>query len=120
MHRNSIVFLVLSLLAISAVIAQVRDLHTASEPGFTRRLVIDQPTVQVVRSTYAPGASEPPGPHSFDVVLVPVNQAKMDLKIEGKAVEWKFAEPIFIGRGVQHNLANKGKEPAEAVSIRMP
>ena len=50
-------FLVLAgtLIAIAVVTAQVRDSRTTSESGVNRRLVIDEKTVQVVRSTYKPG-----------------------------------------------------------------
>src|SRR4029077_21052554 len=53
---------VMALLALTTLTGQVRDSRTTSEPGITRRLVIDQRTVQVVRSTYQPGAVEPNGP----------------------------------------------------------
>jgi mannose-6-phosphate isomerase-like protein (cupin superfamily) len=111
---------VMALLALTTLTAQIRDSRTTSEPGITRRLVIDQRSVQVVRSTYQSGAVEPRGPHSFDVVIVPLSQGDMKVKIAGKSVEWKIGEPIFIPRGIEHDIANVGKTPLDFVSIRIP
>jgi quercetin dioxygenase-like cupin family protein len=82
-------------------------------------MVIDEPKVQVVHVTCATGCIEPPGPHPYDVVLVPLNQASMSVSIDGKPVKWRFGEPIFIHRGVQHEISNKGHEAAELLSIRI-
>jgi quercetin dioxygenase-like cupin family protein len=104
----------------AAVTAQVRDSRTTSESGISRRLVIAEKTVQVVRSTYKSGALEPPGPHSFDVVLVPLTAGDMRVEIAGKTVAWKVGEPIFIPRGTNHSLANLGETAVDLVSIRIP
>ncbi len=48
-------------IAIGAVMAQVRDSRTTSDSGISRRLVVDEKTVQVMRTIYKPGAVEPPG-----------------------------------------------------------
>jgi mannose-6-phosphate isomerase-like protein (cupin superfamily) len=110
-----------ALIAMAAVTAQVRDSRTTSDSGISRRLVIDEKTVQVVRSTYKSGALEPPGPpHSFDVVLVPLTAGDMRVEIAGKTVAWKVGEPIFIPRGAEHSLANRGETAVDLVSIRIP
>lgn len=109
-----------ALMAMTAVTAQVRDSRTASDSGVSRRLLIDQKTVQVVRSTYKPGTVEPPGPHSFDVVIVPLSAGDMRVEIASKTVEWKVGDAFFIPRGVEHNLANRGKTAVDIVSIRIP
>jgi mannose-6-phosphate isomerase-like protein (cupin superfamily) len=44
----------------------------------------------------------------------------MKVKIAGKSVEWKIGEPFFIPRGIEHNLANRGRTPVDFVSIRIP
>ena len=115
-------FLVLAgtLIAIAVVTAQVRDSRTTSESGVNRRLVIDEKTVQVVRSTYKPGFVEPPGTHSFDVVLVPLTAGNMRVEVAGKTVPWKVGEPFFIPRGTEHSIANRGKMAVDLVSIRIP
>ena len=120
MHKRFIPFAEVGLLAMMAFAAQVRDSRTASEGGITRRLMVDEPSVQAVRSTYRPGATELRGPHRFDVVLVPLSEGKMEVSVAGKSLEWKIGEAIFIGRGVEHDIANNGKTPVEFVSIRIP
>ncbi len=109
-----------ALIAVVAVMAQVRDSRTTSDSGISRLLVIDEKTVQVVRSTYESGAVEPPGPHSFDVVIVPLTVGKMRVKIAGKTVPWKVGDPFFIPRGMEHSLANRGETAVDFVSIRIP
>jgi quercetin dioxygenase-like cupin family protein len=120
MRKVSIAYLVVTLLVLTTLTAQVRDSRTTSGPGITRRLVIDQKSVQVVRSTYEPGAVEPRGPHPFDVVIVPLSQGNMAVKIAGKSAKWAIGEPIFIPRGIEHDIANAGKTPLDFVSIRIP
>ncbi len=108
------------LIAMAVVTAQVRNSSTASDSGVIRRLVIDEKTVQVVRSTYESGAHETPGSHSFDVVIVPQSAGNMRVEIGGKTVAWKVGEPFFIPRGIKHSLANEGNTAVDLISIRIP
>lgn len=108
------------LIAMAAATAQLRDSRTTSDSGISRRLVIDEKTVQVVRTTYKPGAVELPGPHSFDVVIVPLTAGNMRVEIAGKPVAWKVGDSFFVPRGVEHNLANRGDTAVDLVSIRIP
>ncbi len=107
-------------LGLSSLPAQVRDSRTESDKGVRRRLLINEKSVQVVRSTYLPGVAEPPGAHSFDVVLVPLGEGKMTLKMDGKVVPWLPGEAVFIPRGKDHVFVNEGKLPAEFLSFRIP
>jgi len=120
MKRLTIAISVLSLTIASALYAQVVGSRTTSAPGITRRVVVDERTVQVVRSTYQPGAAEPPGPHSFDVVIVPLSAGFMEVTVAGKRIPWKSGEAFFIRRGVEHRVANKGRRPIDFISIRIP
>ena len=104
----------------AAVTAQVRNFRTTSDSGISRRLVIDQKSVQVVRSTYSSGALEPPGPHSFDVVIVPLTPGDMRVEIAGRTLAWRVGEPIFIPRSKEHSLANRGEKAVDLLSIRIP
>jgi hypothetical protein len=69
-----------TLLITFAVCVQVVGSRTTSTPGITRRVMIDERTVQAVRSTYQPGTAEPPGPHMFDVVCVPLSPGRWKLQ----------------------------------------
>ena len=109
-----------ALTGMAVVTAQVRVSRITSDPGISRRLVIDEKNVQVVRSTWKAGAVEPPGPHSFDVVIVPLTAGNMRVEIAGKAVAWKVGEPFFIPRAMKHNLANRGETAVDLISIRIP
>lgn len=108
------------LISMAVVTAQVRDSRTTSDSGISRRLVLDEKSVQVVRSTYTSGAVEPAGPHSFDVVIVPLTPGNMRVEIEGRTVAWKVGEPIFIPRSTEHSLANRGETTVDLLSIRIP
>lgn len=109
-----------TLIAMAMATAQVREPRSTSDTGISRRLVIDEKTVQVMRTTYKPGAVEPPGPHSFDVVIVPLSGGNMRVEIAGKPVEWRVGEPFFVPRGVEHNLANRGETAVDYLGIRIP
>ncbi len=111
--------LIVVLLVIVAMAARAFDLHKSADVGITKRIVLDEPKVQVVRQTYDPGAIEPPGPHPYDVVLIPLNQATMVVRIEGKPVKWGFGEPIYIQRGLQHEVSNHGHAAVEFLSVRI-
>ena len=120
MHRRFLICGAGALIAIAAVTAQVRDSRTASTLGISQRLVIDEKSVQVMRTTYKPGAVEPPGPHSFDVVIVPLTAGNMRVEIAGKPVAWKVGDPIFVPRGVEHNLANRGATAVDYLGVHIP
>lgn len=120
MKRLTLGAALLAMLIASIVGAQVVGSRTTSAPGITRRVMVDERTVQVVRSTYQPGAVEPPGPHSFDVVIVPLSPGTMEVTVAGKSIPWKSGEAFFIGRGVEHRLANDGKTAVDFLSIRVP
>lgn len=119
MQRTTLIVLSVAVVGTFAMLVHSADSHTSGDSGITKRMVIDELKVQVVRLSYGPGATEPPGPHPYDVVLVPLNQVAMQLSIEGKTVKWSFGEPIYIQRGRQHAVSNAGRETAEFLSIRI-
>ena len=118
--RSRLFILAVTLIEIAVVTAQVPDTRTTSEAGVTRRLVIDEKSVQVVRSTYLSGFVEAPGTHPFDVVLVPLTAGDIRVEVAGKAVPWKVGEPFFIPRKTEHSIANQGRVAVDLVSIRIP
>lgn len=120
MKRLAFAAALIVLLTTSILAAQVVGSRTTSAPGITRRVTVDERTVQVVRSTYQPGAVEPLGPHSFDVVIVPLSPGRMEVTVAGKSIPWKSGEAFFIGRGVEHRLANNGRTAVDFISIRVP
>ncbi len=116
MHRTTFIVL---LVAMAGFSCDGSPRSSSADAGITKRVLIDKPNVQVLHQTYLPGAIEPPGPHPYDVVLVPLNQSPLHVGIEGKPVNWRFGEPIYIRRGLQHEISNRGHEAAEFLSIRI-
>jgi quercetin dioxygenase-like cupin family protein len=110
-----------ALIAITPAAAQIKSGKSTTEPGITRRLLVDQPTVHTFRTSYAPGAMESHGPHPYDVVLVPLNSGTIHLNVAGQPDPlWRPGEAIFIKRGTDHQLVNVGKTAIEFVSVRIP
>src|SRR5215813_7376084 len=115
------VLVIVAMAILAPALAQIKGGKTNTEPGITRRLLIDQPTVQTVRTSYAPGARESRGPHPYDVVLVPLNSGSIHLNIPGQPdPAWRPGEAIFIKRGTDHQLVNAGNSAIEFVSVRVP
>lgn len=90
MQRTTIIVLSVAAVGVFVMAARSIDLQASSDAGITKSMLIDKPNVQVVHVTCRPGAIEPPGPHPYDVVLVPLNQAPMAVSIEGKSIKWSF------------------------------
>ena len=118
--KRLIVAISLLVLLKPCAVAQVVGSSTTSTREINRRVMVDERTVQVVRSRYQPGAAEPPGYHSFDVVIIPLSPGTMEVTVAGKNIPWKSGEAFFIGRGVEHHIANKGKTAVDLISIRIP
>jgi hypothetical protein len=90
-----------------------RSMSTLESPARLPDLAISM-QVNILR------AAEPPGPRSFDVVCVPPSAGRMEVTVAGKHIPWKSEGAFFIGRGVEHHIANKGKTAVDFISIRVP
>lgn len=118
LRRTSVPYFVVAFVVSVIVCAQVLVSQTRSAE-ITRRLLVDERAVQVVRSTYPPGAVEPPGPHAFDVVVVPLTSGNMEAVVGGNRIAWKVGEAFYIGRGVEHHLSNRGTTSVEFITVRI-
>lgn len=67
--------------------------------------------------TYAPGQSDPPGNHGYDVVLIPIDEG-MTATLEDAPVNWAAGVPILISRGAPHAFANRTDHDIRFVEIR--
>jgi quercetin dioxygenase-like cupin family protein len=105
------------LIALALAIAALQAPPTHSTASITRTVIVDRGGLQAVRVRYAPGAVEPPGPHVYDVVIVPLDGA-MSVELEGKPVAWRPGVPILIPRGAPHRVANPSRAAATFVSVR--
>lgn len=89
---------------------------TSSET-IARTVLADRDGFQAVRVTYAPGAVEPPGPHGYDVVIVPIDPG-LSVDLEGKPIAWRPGVTILIPRGAPHRVWNASASPVTFVSVR--
>ena len=87
--------------------------------GITRKPVLDNPQAAATHVTFSPGAREPVHMHPFDLVIVPLTAARMELLL-GPATavgEYVPGDAIFLPRNVPHSLSSRHPEPFEAVSV---
>jgi quercetin dioxygenase-like cupin family protein len=78
--------------------------------GISRTPVIDNQDARVTRVEFAPRAREPIHSHPFDLVVVPLTNARLEVRV-GERVdtrEYASGEPIFLPRDVSHAVANAG------------
>lgn len=90
---------------------------TAAETGITRTALRTTPTMEAARVEYDPGATEPPGNHGYDVVIVPVDEG-MTAELEGASVAWSPGIPILISRGAPHRVANRSNHRIRFIEVR--
>jgi quercetin dioxygenase-like cupin family protein len=63
---------------------------------------------------------EPPHTHPYDVILVPVVAATVDITIgENKVAAVKSGDVQFIPRDVTHQVTNTGKQDFELIAIAL-
>lgn len=74
-------------------------------------------TLSALRVEYAAGATEPPGNHGYDVVLVPIDEG-MTAELEGEPVKWAAGLPILISRGAPHRLSNESGHRVRFIEVR--
>jgi quercetin dioxygenase-like cupin family protein len=87
--------------------------------GITRTPVLDNADARVTRVEFAPAAREPVHSHPFDLVVLPLAVAQIELRL-GERVEtreYAAGEPMFLPRDVPHAVANAGSGPFPAFSI---
>lgn len=91
----------------------------AAPPGITRTPVLDNAAARVARVRFAPGAREPVHAHPYDLVLVPLEGARMEVVIGGEKTVRDYAagEVLFLPRDVPHAVASAGSAPFEIVSV---
>jgi quercetin dioxygenase-like cupin family protein len=69
--------------------------------------------------TFAPDAREPVHMHPYDLVVVPVTAARMEVLV-GPATEVKdyaAGEVIFLPRSVPHSISSRHPQPFQILSV---
>ena len=88
--------------------------------GITRTVLKDDAKSTVTRVQFRPGAAEPPHTHPYDVILVPVVAATVEVTIgEKKVAAVKSGDVQFIPRDVTHQVTNTGKQDFELIAIAL-
>lgn len=87
--------------------------------GITRTPVIDNQDARVTRVEFAPRAREPIHSHPFDLVVVPLTNARLEVRIGDRVDTREYAsgEPIFLPRDVTHAVANAGDASVTIFSV---
>jgi len=91
----------------------------AAPPGITRTPLLDNADARVTRVAFAPGAREPIHSHPFDLVVVPLEAGRMEVRL-GDAVSTKayaMGEVMFLPRDIPHAVSNVDGRPIEVLSI---
>ena len=87
------------------------------QAAITIRPAPSTPTLNAFRVEYAAGATEPPGNHGYDAVVVPIDEG-MDAELEGQPVTWTPGIPILISRGAPHRLSNRSGHRVRFIEAR--
>lgn len=88
-------------------------------PGVARTLVLDNAELTVTRMDFEESAREPVHTHAYDLVVLPLTPAHMDLQL-GMSKEVRgfvVGEAIFIRRSVPHAAANVGTSPFKLLGV---
>jgi quercetin dioxygenase-like cupin family protein len=91
----------------------------AAPPGITRTPMLDNAEARVTRVAFAPGAREPVHAHPFDLVVVPLEPGRMEVRLGNDVATKAYAagEAMFLPRDVPHAVSNVDGRPIEVLSI---
>ena len=92
---------------------------TAPPPGVTPRRVTDNADATVTRLDFGPSAREAVHVHPYDLVVVPLTAARVEIQI-GTSKEMRMLAPgdaVFIPRSEPHAFANLTAEPFAVLGV---
>jgi quercetin dioxygenase-like cupin family protein len=92
---------------------------TQARPGITRQMILDNDDARVTHVRLTPGAREPIHSHPFDLVLVQLAPAKMEVQLgdEKTVKDYETGAVIFLPRNVPHAVASAHPSPFEFLSV---
>jgi len=97
------------------------DYDLADRPtvdGITRSTLRDDPELTVTRVAFAPGASEVPHTHAFDLLVVPLTAGPVSLVVgDEEILHLAPGEVQLIPAGIPHMLGNTGDRAFEIIAI---
>jgi quercetin dioxygenase-like cupin family protein len=92
---------------------------TEAPPGITRQAILDNDDARATGVRFTPGAREPIHSHPFDLVLVQLAPATMEVQIgdEKTVKDYETGAVIFLPRDIPHAVASAQAEPFEILSV---
>jgi quercetin dioxygenase-like cupin family protein len=94
---------------------------TAAQPGVTRKPLIDNQDLAVTRLEYEAEVREPVHTHPYDLLIVPISPARLDMQLGHKKQVGRYVagDAIFVPRGTAHAVANVGTASFRILGIRI-
>jgi quercetin dioxygenase-like cupin family protein len=87
-------------------------------PGITRTTLRDDAKVSVARVQFAPGASEVPHTHPYDIMIIPVKSGPVVMQIGDKKItEIKAGDVQFVPHDVSHFVGSAGDAGFEVIAV---
>lgn len=82
-------------------------------------MILDNDEARATNVRFAPGAREPIHSHPFDLVLVQLSPAKVEVQIgdEKTVKDYDTGEVIFLPRNVPHAISSAQSTPFEILSV---
>ncbi len=87
-------------------------------PGITRTTLKDDAKYSVARVQFAPGASEVPHTHPYDIMIIPVKSGPVIMQIGDKKItEIKAGDVQFVPRDVSHFVGSANNTEFEVIAV---
>jgi quercetin dioxygenase-like cupin family protein len=88
-------------------------------PGSSRTVLLDNSEAVVTRLEFEPEVREAVHTHPYDLLVVPITSARIDMQVGHKKSVHTYAigESFFIPRAVPHTGANAGTAPYRLLSV---
>jgi quercetin dioxygenase-like cupin family protein len=92
---------------------------TEAPPGITRQTILDNDEARATSVRFTPGAREPIHSHPFDLVLVQLAPAKVEVQIgdEKTVKDYEMGAVIFLPRDIPHAVSSAHPAPFEILSV---
>jgi len=92
---------------------------TEAPPGIIRRVILENDETRATSVRFAPAGREPVHSHPFDLVLVQLTPARMEVQIgdEKTVKRYEIGAVIFLPREVPHAVSSADTTPFEILSV---
>jgi quercetin dioxygenase-like cupin family protein len=88
-------------------------------PGIARKVILQNDEARATNVRFAPEAREPIHSHPFDLVLVQLTPAKMEVQVgdEKTVKDYATGAVIFLPRNISHAVSSAHSSPFEILSV---